>query len=602
MIRLILIAMFPLTLLGLNTFEAISDPTKLPQSPIELWEDFDPHAEPLEVKVVKEWKTEKVTTRYLTYKVGRFKGENSRVAAYYSFPNKTGRHPAIVWTHGGGQRAERGRSQYFAQQGFACIDVNWLGRSMEEEIEENTDWGKVDPTQGPRFYPKALRKGWKVNLQPDEFSIDPIASPRNSNWILLSMAGRRAISFLEKQAEVNPDQIGFSGFSMGGMITALTAIDKRLQAVAPFVGGTGFKHLDLPGGIIGSSKRNHFQNLKMYEHTIDPQAYWPHVRCPVVFITSSNDFHSTFERIYRSMDLLPHGEWRVSSNVHYNHGPGPEEWAVLNLWFKKYLAGEEILIPETPPSSFSIDGETARFSVIPESIDLLAETRIYYSYDPNSRTRFWIEAKAEKSGNAWTTEIPTYPKLPLYAFARCLYRLNQEMTLQNGKTTTFSLNSREAIHEPKEIDVKELNKLSQSGLIEDFVNGTSDWSSRNGDSITTYKLQSPLIDRSNGKVLAFTIDPQGRDHTLRLRLGSAFLSRENNLGNFTYDTRISGSGPQRILIDRKDFKSEGGKELEWAKISTFNVTLVDHQQKKAIRLTDPATHSVLQRIELIEAP
>ena len=134
-----------------DTFVPINDSSKLPKDAIELWESYDPHAEPLEVKIVKEWKDKEVTTRYLTYKVGRFKGANARVAAFYSFPNKPGKHPAFVWSHGGGQRAERSRSQYFAKQGFACIDVNWLGRPMEDDIEENTNWGKVDPTQGPRF-------------------------------------------------------------------------------------------------------------------------------------------------------------------------------------------------------------------------------------------------------------------------------------------------------------------------------------------------------------------------------------------------------------------------------------------------------------------
>ena len=85
---------------------------------------------------------------------------------------------------------------------------------MEKDIDINTDWGKVDPTQGPQFYSKALRKGWKRNLLPDEFSIDPVPSPRNSNWFLLTVAARRAITFLEQQPEVDPEQIGFAGFSM----------------------------------------------------------------------------------------------------------------------------------------------------------------------------------------------------------------------------------------------------------------------------------------------------------------------------------------------------------------------------------------------------
>ena len=416
------------------------------------------------------------------------------------------------------------------------------------------------------------------------------------------MAGRRAITFLEKQPKVNADKIGFTGFSMGGMITALTATDPRLKAVAPFVGGTGFKYVDFPGGIVGSSKRPQFQNLEMYKNAIDPEAYWPHVKCPVAFITSSNDFHSTFERIYRSMDLLPHDDWRVSSNVHYNHGPGPEEWAVLNLWFKKYLGDEKVVIPQTPPSSFSIEKGMATFSVSPKVIDRLAGVQIYYSYDPNSRTRFWHNAVAQKSKNTWTTDIPVYPRLPLYVFGHCRYKLDQEMTLQVGNSKTFSINSKEAIHEPKNIDLKELSKLAKNGLIEDFSNGTADWASRNGDSITSYKLQSPMIDRSNDKVLAFTIDPQGRDHTLRLRLGSSFLSRENNIGTFTYHTKVTGKGPQQILINRKNFKSEKDKVLEWAKVSTFNVTLVDHTQRKAIKLTDPKTHSILKRIELVDLP
>jgi len=111
-----------------------------------------------------------------------------------------------------------------------------------------------------------------------------------------------------------------------------------------------------------------------------------------------------------------------------------------------------------------------------------------------------------------------------------------------------------------------------------------------------------MIDRSNDKVLAFTIDPQGRDHTLRLRMGSSFLSRENNIGTFTYHTKVTGKGPQQILIKITDFKGEKDKELEWSKISTFNVTLVDHTQRKAIKLTDPETHSILKRIELIDLP
>lgn len=556
---------------------------EVPQNVTDLWKDYDARKELLDVRVVKEWKADGVVTRYVTFTVGTFKGADARIAAYYSFPdNGKQKNAAFVWSHGGGQHADRGRGVYFAKQGFATVDINWLGRPMEPGIDVNTDWGKVDPTQGPRFYSKALRKGWKRNLLPDEYSIDPVSSPRNANWFLLTVAARRAITFLEQQPEVDPGRIGFSGFSMGGMITALTAIDSRLKAVVPFVGGTGFKYVDFPGGIEGSSIRAHFQNLELYRNTIDASAYWPLVKCPVLFISSSNDFHSTFERIYQSMALLPHQNWRVSTNIHQNHGPGPEQWVMLNHWFNQHLKGIDQNIPRTPPSTFRVDGDLATFAVTPDDQERLAATEIYFSYDPNSRTRFWNKADAERTDRSWSVELPVHDELPLYVFALCRYRLPQTVPLERGETATFVLNSAEQSLVPDSVNLNALAKLPKTRTVfEDFSHGIRDWSSRDQRSIKTYKFQSPDLDRSNNRKLSVTIDPHGRRLTLRLNAGSKFLSRQDNLGDFSYVKGLSGEGPQDVLIRREDFTSADSRTLEWSKIATFEVTIVD-QKSNAI--------------------
>jgi pimeloyl-ACP methyl ester carboxylesterase len=487
-----------------DTFTPYSTPAEVPQSATDLWQDYDARKEPLNVQIIKEWKTEGVVTQYLTFTVGTFKGSESRIAAYYSYPDNGQRNAAFVWSHGGGQRAERGRGVYFAKQGFATIDINWLGRPMEKDLAVNTDWGKVDPSQGPRFYAKALRKGWKRNLLPDEYTIDPVPSPRNANWFLLTVAGRRAITFLEQQPEVDPKRIGFTGYSMGGMITALTAIDKRLKAVAPFVGGTGFKYVDFPGGIQGSSIKPHFQNLELYKNTIDASAYWPSVKCPVMFISSSNDFHSTFERIYQSMNLLKHKNWRVTTNVHYNHGPGPEQWVMLNLWFKQYLKGIDQKIPATPASTLTLNTSSfirsATFTVTPSDQEKLVNTEIYYSYDPNSRTRFWIRANEKSAKGIWSAQAPLHADLPIYFFAICRYQLDKPQILERGETTTFVLNSEERSFLPESINLASLKNIADPGIVfEDFSKGSQDWSSRDQRSIKTYKFQNPKIDRSDNK-------------------------------------------------------------------------------------------------------
>lgn len=586
-----------------ETFTPYLNDSEVPQTVAALWAGYDARKEPLDVQVIREWKSDGVVTRYVTFKVGTFKGSDARIAAYYSFPDRAQKSAAFVWSHGGGQRAERNRGIYFAKQGFATVDINWLGRPMENDIEINTDWGKVDPSQGPRFYSKALRKGWKRNLQPDEHSIDSLVSPRNANWFLLTVAARRAITFLEQQAEVDSKKIGFTGFSMGGMITSLVAIDPRLKAVAPFVGGSGFKHIDFPGGIRGSSIRGHFKDdLELYKSTMDPSAYWPLVNCPVVFISSSNDFHSTFERIYRSMALLPHRDWRVTTNIHQNHGPGPEQWAVLNLWFNQYLKGKEQHIPITPPSTLHVSGTTARFTVTPTDQDRLIRTEIYFSHDPNSRTRFWNCADTTPSGKSWLVDLTIHEDLPLYVFAICHYRLEETMILERGETTSFALNSIEQMIVPKTVNLEALAKLKRTGTVfEDFENGLQDWSSRDGRSIRTYKFQNPTLDRSGDKQLALTINPQGKKLSLRLNIGSRFLSRENNMGNFSLTQSIEGNGPKEIRISRKEFKGDKGKTLEWAKIETFEVTLVDESTKAKLNLTSAEGHKVLQLIQLVDA-
>lgn len=571
----------------------------------DLWKDYDPRNEGLEIKVVKEWRDDGVVSRYVTFKVGTFKGSDARVAAFYSFPANGEKHPAFVWSHGGGQRAEPARGIYFAKQGFATVDINWLGRPMEPGIDANTDWGKVDPTQGPNFYPKALRKHWKRGFEPDAHTIDPVASPRNSNWFLLAVAGRRAITFLEQQPEVDAQRIGFSGYSMGGMITSLVATDARLKAVVPFVGGTGFLHEDFPGLEQTSLKRHYADHLDHYAKTMDPSAYWPRVKCPVMFISSTNDFHAAFDRIYQSMALLKHKNWRVSTNLHENHRPGPEQWVMLNLWFNKYLKDAEPTIPATPASVLTVEGRTATFTVTPESYnEQQPATEVYYSYDPNPLTRFWTRAKAEKgnAGKTWSARLAVHEGLPLYAFALCRYELDEPVQLRRGSTSTFSINSLEQAVVPNRVDISALARLPKTrAVFEDFRNGLQDWAVRGGSRLNTYLFQNPAIDLTD-KLLALTIDPKGSKLLLNLRVSSKFLGGGRDLGDFSASVLVQGDGPQHVILQTKDFKGEKDKPLQWSRVGGFELSLVDHATRRPIDLSSKPGRAILQRIEMVDTP
>jgi len=589
----------PFFLQASETFTPYSSSKDVPVSVVELWDSYNPSSEELDTKVINETKENGVISRYVTYRVGTFKGVEARVAAYYTFPDKPGKHPAFVWTHGGGQRAEKDRGIYFAKQGYAVIDINWLGRSMEKGVKENTDWGKVDPTLGPRFYPKALRQQWKRTLIPDEYSIDPVPSPRNSNWFLLAVAGKRGITFLEQQPEVDANRIGFAGFSMGGVITAMNAIDPRLKAVVPFVGGSGFNHQDLPE-IEGSSQRAHYKNIELYRTTVDVSSYWPRVQCPVAFLTSSNDFHSPYERIQKCMNLLSHKNYRISANMHRNHGPDPEQWVLLNLWFDRYLKGKQVNIPPTPSSLLEIKKDTAHFSAYPQQTDHLIDVEIYYSYDPNARTRFWKSANAIKEHEKWSAQFPIYPKLPLYAFALCRYNMIQNIPLQRGESKTFTLNSVEQIYEPPEIDLSSYSLIPKTRQVDNFSSGVKDWAIReNGKRLETYKFQDPSLDLSNELDLTLGIDPQGKELMVSLKTSSSFVSKGEGMGKFQANRKVDGKGERKVIFKRKDFTDKKEGQIAWSKIGNFSIAIIDLKAKHPINLADMGPPRHLKYIEMI---
>ena len=72
----------------------------------EMWDGFDPRAEPLEVEFLKEWEVDGVVFRIVRFRIGIFKGKKAMLAAIYGFPNNViasgERIPGLVQIHGGG--------------------------------------------------------------------------------------------------------------------------------------------------------------------------------------------------------------------------------------------------------------------------------------------------------------------------------------------------------------------------------------------------------------------------------------------------------------------------------------------------------------------
>jgi len=558
----------------------------VPNNVIDLWKDVDARKEALETKVVKEWRENGIVCRYVIFKVGTFKGAESRIAAFYTFPEGMKGGPAFVWSHGGGQRAQRERGAYFAQQGYATLDINWGGREMVEGIKPNTDWGNVDPSQGPEFYPKAFRKHTKADFLPDEHTIDPVVSPRNGNWFLLTYAARRAITFLEQQPEVDPEKIGVTGFSMGGNITSYVAIDSRLKAVVPMVGGTGFITQDLPGLPGSGQARNYKDHAELFARTMESQSYWKHVKCPVLLLTASDDFHGIVDHAYASMAALPHENWRVSLKMHYNHDLGPEQWILVNLWFDKYLKGKTGNIPKTAESSLVIEAKenAAVFTVQPDQATQIKALDIYYSYDPNPRARFWKRAiDVQNNKGVWTTTLDVRPGLPLFVFANCTYPLEREHESFDGATSTFTLTSVEQRYLPEQWKLETLRNRARSEAMFSTFNG--DWGATHNGGLLTYKFQDPDMKiPANDRALRLKLKGVKEKLSVRFRVTqNKFLTGVKEPKEDFVASVLLQPDDTEAVVRVHDFHGSKKQEMtDWNNISTLTLEFI--QQGRPVQL------------------
>lgn len=478
-----------------------------PTTLAELWGDYDPRREPLEVQVVREWEENGITLRHVVFTIGVFKGRPARLAAFYGVIKGSPRVPGILHVHGGGQSASLDEVRDTARNGYACLSINWGGNAMQGASPDapNTDWGAVDATQRHNDH--------YAGGKPDAKTLDDVESPRNNNWFLLVLAARRGLTFLEQQPEVDPDRLGVTGHSMGGKITVNVAgIDRRVKAAVPSCGGAGGasgKLSGMPGAGVAPEKPS------VYDATIDDSAYIPGVTCPILFMSPTNDFAGPFDNMTENWKKI--GSRCVASTIapHLNHRALPETAICGILWFDQHLKGS-FTFPETPDLKVAVDATTGvpRAMLKPDRPSDVARVDIYYSIDPHCLTRFWRDAEAKREGDVCKAELPVLGvDQPLFVYANVSYPLETERTgFRGGKPpATFMISSRETILLPEELDragVKATDRPSR--LIDDFARGWHDWFRLEWGNphhwvATTRKIKDPKWRGPEGAALVFDV-------------------------------------------------------------------------------------------------
>jgi len=566
----------------------------LPKNVEELWADFDADA-PLDVETLRKWDEPAGHFQLVRYTVGTFKGvrrtHKPRLAAWYGYPKypetkSKRRLPGIVQLHGGGQRARLATVRYWVSLGYAAISINWGEKDLGQDIKAgptelpNTDWDGL----AAGFLGDKDSKHHNV-LLPGPATLSDKIHPKNSSWYLCAYVARRALTFLAKRPEVDGDRLGVTGHSMGGRLTVLTAIDPRCKAAVPSVGGSGFLYEDIRG--IPKSARHMTAEARpdLYKKTISAQAYWPHIRCPILFLGSTNDFNSPTEKVVRGMGLLRHRKSRLVLAPHLNHRFTSETYPARPLWFEAHLKGN-FAFPKTPHAKLILkrDDGIPVLRIRPDvtGVRKVVKVDIYYGYARDPRVRFWCDARARKTGDAWEGKCPvTDLAQPLFAFANVTFDIGRDLRLPIGyskKTDRLTIASTYCMAYPGDLaraGVKATASGKPSGLIDDFRRGWHDWYrlERNNPHHWFYATRKPVDPRWSGPKgarLAFDI---------RTTAAGAMLGIEvhtNEWQGYTgrkRDRFIAVSGPLKtgwnpLTLAAGDFRNAKDQPLtDWSELT-----------------------------------
>jgi dienelactone hydrolase len=377
-----------------------------PTAPEAVWAGFDPRSEPLEIETLKRWNEH--GARYTEFTFTGMTQEGSKVRVYAISSAPIGKHnlPGVLHIHGGGQTVNLAWLRFWNDRGYAALTFNWGGKWPGRD--KFTDWGKL--TQGNHQTVGQMLMATKPSV-------------RESSWYLWTRISRRAFTCLERMEEVDPNRLGIFGVSMGGTIVwPFAAMDTRVKAACAIYGVGWNTYPDDLGAPDPSASD---PEVKLWRASMEPEAYARLVRCPILFLDTTNDQHGKMDWAFKTLDVVP-TDVRWAFTPRYRHHIAAEQGIDLPLWMDAYLKGGE-KFPLAPKAEIRLDTDgVPRVTLKPAPAGPIRRVDLYYAVaNRNPKNRYWRSVSAQTHAGAWSASLPVLDtKEPLFAFANVTYESN----------------------------------------------------------------------------------------------------------------------------------------------------------------------------------
>jgi len=333
-----------------------------------------------------EWGGRTNLVQSLYYEGEPFKGQPTRIFAYYGRPEGAGPFPAMVLVHGGGGKAFPLWAEHWAKRGYCAIAMDLAG---------NGPAGRL-PDGGPDQGDVAKFRDFTDADAKDMWTYHAVA------------AVLRGHSLLASRPEVDRNRIGVTGISWGGYLTCIVAgIDDRLKVAVP-VYGCGFLHENSVWLEPRISKMTPEHRDRWVSHW-DPSRYLAGVSCPILFLNGSNDFAYPMDSYKKCYQLVAERLRKVSLKIKLPHG---HIWTFgeVDQFVDSHLKGGP---PLAALDAMRITGESVTTKVTAPVPVTKAEFHFTTDSGPWQK-RNWQTVPAQMAGGLVTAKLPTERPLTCY--------------------------------------------------------------------------------------------------------------------------------------------------------------------------------------------
>ena len=335
-----------------------------------------------------------ITTRKFIF---NSRNNTSGVYAIMSYPQKPGVYPALMILHGGGGNAQSVANLVaeYASRGYVAICFDMPGICNNGSTPNSTGPWKLRPAPGSR-----------QPLEPPRFDI--ASGLENTVLFDAGVSGIEAFNFIRSQKNVDPKNVGITGFSWGGYATTFLSgvLGKKVKA-AYAVFGCGFYEIgtfwvkiiaDLPDSV-----RTPW--LKYF----DAGRRAPEMKAPYFLEATSNDTYYWPESVMATLHAIP-GIKNHVWDTNLNHKQMPAGPTMQKLYFDYYLKGIGQSFGTVNITKEKLEADSSKTITLkpgmPKGVTA-SSVVIYYSESaPKWQTRVWVPITATiQSNNSYTAII-----------------------------------------------------------------------------------------------------------------------------------------------------------------------------------------------------